>query len=77
MMKDDPQLGRSFQRFNFEVLKDRTVDFFLADWAGETWEGRPLFQAHASLHITVEMFERDDEMHQEDAEADAQVEAGL
>jgi len=57
MMKDDPQLGRSFQRFNFEVLKDRTVDFFLADWAGEAWEGRPLFQAHASLHITVEMFD--------------------
>uniref|UniRef100_A0A7S0ZX07 Uncharacterized protein n=1 Tax=Noctiluca scintillans TaxID=2966 RepID=A0A7S0ZX07_NOCSC len=57
MMKDDPQLGRSFQRFNFEILKDRTVDFFLADWAGETWEGRPLFQAHASLHITVEMFD--------------------
>lgn len=57
MMKDDPQLGRSFQRFNFEILKDRTVDFFLADWAGETWEGRPLFQAHASLHITMEMFD--------------------
>ena len=57
MMKDDQQLGKSFQRFNFELLKDRTVDFFLADWAGETWEGRPLFQAHASLHITVEMYD--------------------
>jgi truncated hemoglobin YjbI len=57
MMKDDQQLGRSFQRFNFEILKARTVDFFLADWAGESWDGRPLFEAHASLHITVEMFD--------------------
>jgi len=57
-----PYLLRSQQTQSLEVylklLKDRTVEYLVTVWGGDTWESQDLFKSHAQLHISAQAYDR-------------------